>query len=159
MNAFYIAVLTLIIYSLISTVVFVITKENEDVLAIFGLGIVGLVLLCITNIIYKIKNKLKYHINKRSIFEEVATGNKYKCKVSDSHNVDWVPGYRLVKRYASRSEYIDIPDFSKDFIEKSRKNCDNCKYNKECDYNYPRNTIKCKNDYGIIIEFDKFEKK
>ena len=157
MNVFYIILLTLLIYSFVSTIVFVLTKENEDVAIAFGLGIVGLTLFCIVRIIYKIKNKFKYHVNKRSIFEEKSTGKKYKCKVKEASDVEWISGYKIVKRYAKKQEWIDIPDFSKEFIDKSKHNCDNCKYDKQCVCDFPYDKIKCKHDeYGIVVEFDKF---
>lgn len=163
MDTFYIVLITLIIYSLVSTVLFIITKENEDVAIAFGLGIVGLTLVGILQIIRKIANKFKYHIGKRSIFVEESTGNKYKCKVKDAEDIHhWVEGYKLIKRYAVKSEWIDIPDFSAEFISNSKKNCDNCKHDKpeECMCDYPYDRVRCKHDeYGRVLEFDKFEKK
>lgn len=163
MDTFYIVLITLIIYSLVSTILFIITKENEDVAIAFGLGIVGLTLVVILNIIRKVRNKFKYHIGKRSIFVEENTGNKYKCKVKDGEDIHyWVEDYKLIKRYAVKSEWIDIPDFSKEFIKNSKKNCDHCKHNKpdECRCDYPHDRVRCKHDeYGMVLEFDKFESK
>lgn len=150
--------IALLVYSLISTIAYLIT-DNEDVVIAFGLGIVGISLLVISRIIYKIRNLFKYHIGKRSIFEEESSGNKYKCRTSNTSDVQWTTGYKLIKRYASKSEYAGICDFSKSFIENSKRNCDRCKYNKECDDEYMK-SIKCKHDeYGKVLEFDKFEKK
>ena len=161
MNTFEIVLLTLIIYSLIGTILYIITKDNEVVAIAFGLGIVGLALWGILNVVRKIKNKFKYHIGKRSIFKEESTGNKYKCKVKDAEDIRcWTEGYKMIKRYAVKSEWINIPDFSEKFILNSKKNCDNCKYDKECINDYPRITVKCKHDgYGTVLEFDKFESK
>lgn len=146
-------------YSLISTIAYLIT-DNKDVAIAFGLGIVGISLSVISRIVNKIKNLFKYNIGKRSIFEEEISGNKYKCKTSNTNDIQWITGYKLIKRYASKSEYVDIPDFSKVLIEKSKRNCDHCKYNKECDCDYPYIKVKCTHDgYGTVIEFDKFEKK
>lgn len=159
MNIFYIVLITLVAYSLISTIVYLIT-DNEDIVIAFGLGIVGLTLSVIMKVIYKIKNLFKYHIGKRSVFEEVSSGNKYKCKTSDTNDIQWVSGYKLIKRYAVKSECIGVPDFSKSFIENSKRNCDRCKYDKECDGSYSYESIKCKHDeYGKVLEFDKFEKR
>lgn len=159
MNIFYIVLITLVAYSLISTIVYLIT-DSEDVIIAFGLGIVGLTLSVIMKVVYKIKNLFKYHIGKRSIFEEECSGNKYKCKTSDTNDIQWVSGYKLVKRYASKSECINIPDFSKSFVENSKRNCDRCKYDKECECEYPYKKVKCKHDgYGTVLEFDKFEKR
>lgn len=162
MNTFYIVLITLVVYSLVSTIVFIITKENEDITMGFGLGIVGLILIGITKTIRKIRNSFKYHIGKRSIFIEEKTGNKYKCKTRDTNDVCWVIGYSLIKRYATKSEWQNISDFSKEFIKNSKRNCDNCKYNDSCKFNMCRkslDTIRCQHDsFGIVTEFDKFEK-
>ena len=162
MNVFYIVLLTLIAYSLIGTILYIITKDNEDVAIAFGLGIVGLTLSGILNLIRKIVNKFKYHIGKRSIFEETSTGNKYKCKVKNANDVEWVSGYKMLKRYATKSEWIDIPDFSKELILNSKKNCNNCKHDNssECRCDYPYDRLRCKHDeWGAVLEFDKFESK
>lgn len=157
MNTFCIILLTLAIYSLICTIVYIVTNENESVAIAFGLGVIGLSLSGLCRIYYKIKNKFKYHICKRSIFEEITTGKKYKCKTKDAYNVEWVANYKMVKRYATKAEWVNIQDFSKEFIENSKRNCDNCKY---CDDCVSRITIKCKHDgYGAVLEFDKFEKR
>lgn len=163
MSVFYIVLLTLIVYSLVCTVLYIITKENEDVAIAFGLGIVGLTLSVILKIVHKIINKFKYHINKRSIFEQTSTGNKYKCRVKDAEDIRcWIEGYKMLKRYATKSEWIGIPDFSKEFILNSKKNCDNCKHDNpsECMCDYPYDRVRCKHDErGAVLEFDKFESK
>lgn len=150
----------MVAYSLISTIVYLIT-DNEDVVIAFGLGIIGILLSAISRVANKIKRFFKYNIGKRSIFEEESSGNKYKCKTSNTNDLLWITGYRLVKRYASKSEWVDIPDFSKSFIENSKRNCDRCKYDGvECSGEHTNNNIKCKHDeYGKVLEFDKFEKR
>lgn len=151
---------TLVVYSLISTITYLITDENEEVITGFGLGIVGLLLAGTIKMACKIVDIFKYHIGKRSIFIEENTGNKYKCKPKDADDIYcWVWGYKLTKKYAKKSEWVGIPDFSKEFIEISKRNCDNCKYDKECLWDYPYERIKCKHDeFGRVLEFDKFEK-
>ena len=160
MDIFYTVLITLIAYSIISTLAYIISKDNEDVAIAFGIGIFGLTLYGLLMIVCKIINKLKYHIGKRSIFVEESTGNKYKCKVKDASDVEWMVGYKMLKRYAKKSEWIDIPDFSKEFIEKSKINCDHCKYNiaGECMCDYPYDKVRCKHDeFGAVLEFDKFK--
>ena len=158
MTVLQIVLLVLIIYSAIATIVYCAMGENEEIIMAFGLGLVGLSLWCVVQGFRKLKNKFK-HLVKRSIFEEKETGKKYTCKVKDTHNVEWVPGYKIIRRYATKNDWKDIPSFSKEFIENSKRNCDNCKYNDYCIYEYPRNTVKCKNEYGVIEEFNKFEPK
>lgn len=152
--------ITLAAYSLISTITYLIT-DNEDIVIAFGLGIVGLSISVISRIIDIIRKLFKYHIGKRSIFEEESSCSKYKCKTSNTNDVQWITGYKLIKRYAVKSEWINIPDFSKEFIENSKRNCDRCKYDNEyCNREYTNENIKCKHDdYGKVLEFDKFEKK
>lgn len=152
--------ITLTVYSLILTIAYLIT-DNEDVVITFGLGIVGLSISAISRIIYKIRNLFKHYIGKRSIFEEESSGKKYKCRTSNTNDIQWVAGYKLIKRYASKSEWEDIPDFDKVFIENSKRNCNHCKYNKKCNDLYRHyDDIRCKHDkYGEILEFDKFENK
>lgn len=162
MDVFYIVLITLVAYSIISTLTYIISKDNEDIAIAFGLGIFGLTLCGILKIIRKIRDKFKYHIGKRSIFEEESTGNKYKCKVKDASDVEWMSGYKIIKRYAEKSEWVDIPDFSNDFIKQSKINCDHCKYNNagECMCDYPYDGVRCKHDeWGAVLEFDKFESK
>lgn len=164
MDIFCIVLLTLIAYSLIGTILYIITKENEDIAIALGIGIIGLILMLVLSIIRKIISEFKYHINKRSIFEEISTGNKYKCKVKDANDVGWMSGYKIIKRYSKKYEWIDIPDFSKEFIEKSKINCDHCKYNNAgelmCMCDYPYYNVRCKHDeWGAVLEFDKFERK
>lgn len=159
MNTFYIILLTLVAYSLIATVTFIATNENDDVAIYFGLGIVGLALLGICSVLRKIINKLR-NINKRSIFENRNTGEKFKCKLKYTHDIEWMRDYKMVRRYANKDEWQGLPDFSKEFIANSKRNCDNCKHDKECTCNLPDIKVKCKHDgYGEVLEFDKFEQK
>lgn len=161
MDLFYIVLITLVVYSLISTIIYVITRENEDVIIAFGLGITGLILLGIMKVICKAIGLFKYRIGKRSIFEDEGSGNKYKCKLKDTKDIQyWTSGYKLIKRYATKSEWVGVPDFSKEFIENIKRNCDYCKYNNKCQFDSPYTNVKCKHDnFGKVIEFNKFEKR
>ena len=159
MSVFYTVLITLIIYSLIATTVYLISGENEYIIIAFGLGIFGLISTGIMKIIHKIINLFKYHIGKRSIFEEESSGNKYKCKTKYTNYIRLVSGYKLISRYASRFEYVNIPDFSKSFVENSKRNCYHCKHDKECECEYPYTKIRCKHDeFGKVLEFNMFEK-
>ncbi len=159
-SSLYIILLTLIIYSAIATIIIEVIHENDDVIAVFGFGIVGCSLAIVGKIIRKIHKYFKYYYGKRSIFVEENTGNKYKCKIKDSNDIQyWTSGYKLITRYANKLEWESIPDFDNDFIENSKRNCDNCKYDKQCQCNFPYDQIKCKHDnYGTVLKFDKFEK-
>lgn len=157
METLNIIIATLLAYSLISTLVYIILRENETVLEAFGLGIVGLLLSGIMAVVRKVIFQLKYRIGKRSIIEE-CNGLRYQCKPQDTDDITgWKDGYKLIKRYASKSEWKDLPAYSKEFIEECKRNCDHCKYNDEC--NRGKTYVKCEHDeYGVVIEFNKFEK-
>lgn len=159
MNILTIVLITLTVYSAIACFISLGFSNKDDVFEIFGLGIVGLSILVIGCIIESILRFFKCHFNKRSIFVEETTGSKYICKTKDSTNIqDWISGYKLVKRYATKSEWKNIPYFSNEFIKKSKINCDHCKHDKECVCEFPYNKIKCKHDeYGMVLEFEKFE--
>ena len=165
MNVLNIILLTLLSYSFIATMTYILSKENDDILAAFGLGCFGLSLVFIVRLIRKISKLIKYS-KLCSLYKETNTGNVYKCKTKDSHNMDWMQDYEIVKRYKKITECEDIPWVSKEVLEKSRINCDNCIYDNVCDgsiysdgsWNY--HGIKCKHDkYGAVVEFDKFVKK
>ena len=159
MNGLIIVLITLTVHSAIACLISLIFSDNDDVFEIFGLGIVGLSILLIGWIIESILGFFKYHFNKRSIFVEETTGNKYICKTKDTPDIQyWTTGYKLVRRYATKSEWKNIPYFSNEFIKKSKINCDHCKHDKECVCEFPYNKIKCKHDkYGMVLEFEKFE--
>lgn len=154
MNIFYIVLITLIVYSIISTLTYLICKENDDVIIAFGLGIFGLALCGVLRIMQAARKQFKCNIGKRSIFEEVSTGNKYKCKTKYTMDIHyWMDDYKVIKQYAKKSEWVDIPDISQEVIENSKRNCDYCKHDEACRYD-----VKCKHDpWGTVLEFDKFE--
>lgn len=155
MSTFAIVLATLLVYSAIATIVYFLFGQSEEVAALFGLGLVGGVLILLTKIVNAVSDLFKYCIGKRSIFVEDATGTKYKCKTKETHNILWMDGYTLQKRYAKKSEWQDIPDFDVAFLDTAKINCDNCKYDKEC-----RKHPKCTHDeFGAVSEFNKFEKR
>ena len=158
MNTLSIIILTLIVYSLLAIVIYFLLGENEDTLEFFGLGIVGWILLFVFNfIVMPIGDFIRYY-NKRSIFKEESTGNKYICNLKDTEDIYyWTEGYKLLKRYAPKSEWEGMPYFDKEFVKNSKINCNHCKHDKVCDHGGAY--VKCKHDeWGTIVEFDKFEK-
>ena len=124
----------------------------------FGLGVCGWILFGVQFIRKLIK---KCTIGKRSIFEELTTGNRYKCKIKDAEDIMWLRNYKLIKYRAARSMWKVIPDFESEIILKSKKNCNNCKSAQDCISDYPYEVImKCKHDkFGTVQDFDKFEKR
>lgn len=73
MDVFIIVILTMAIYSIIGTIAYLISKENETVAIAFGLGIAGLTVVGLAKLIHAIRNHFKYHIGKKSILEDVKT--------------------------------------------------------------------------------------
>lgn len=147
-----VVVVTILVYSAIATLVIELSGEHSYVIAAFGFGPVGLLLVFLNNIWCKIVDLLKYRITKRAIIEDVYTGKRYKCKTQDVYNFSWYQEYNLVKRYAKRKEYKNIPNVPLDIMERVRVNCENCKYYDSCEYE-----VRCKSDSdGYRTEFDKF---
>lgn len=157
MNTLYVALITLVVYSAVSTLAYIVSEQNDEVLTIFGIGVVGLLLVLVVAVGEKVISIFKYRIGKRSIFEEKSTGNKYKCKTRNTDDIiEITSGYKLVKRYAKKDMWIDIPDFSKELIKDSRINCGNCLYRNDC----ANLLLKCTCDkYGNILQYDKFEER
>lgn len=158
-----IVIISLSVHSLIGTVLFFITKENEEVAVYYAIGFIGWVIALLSWIARRIKHWNKYH-DKRSIFKNEETGEQYWCKLKDTNDINnWCEGYELVKRYAPKFEWEILEPFSKEFLEKIKRNCDNCMYEKDCTFDMYRaslDRIKCKhNVFGEVTEFDKFEKK
>lgn len=146
----------ILIWSILGTLAFIISKEDEEISTIFSIGVVGWTLMLVFKIIRLIKKKVKYY-NCKSIFEHVETHEKYYCNIKDTNDINWLKTYRLHRRYAKKSEWSQYSPINEATIAKSKMNCEHCKYDNECKYE-DIDTIKCKNERGIITEFDKFEK-
>ena len=159
MNTIMIVILTLVIYSTISTICFIISNENEELITYFGLGIVGVTGMLVIKFIHFLKELFCYRIGKRSIYEEKETKKQYVCKLKENANMHWLADYKMIKRYATKEEWKNLPYLPKEVIERSKINCNNCKYDKECQCDFPYDKIKCKNEYGTVLNFEKFEKK
>ena len=159
MNPFYIIAITLVVYSMIATILYLIF-DKEAILQTFGLGVFGIVFWLAIAVTIKIIDYVR-RIDSRSIFREEKTGKLYKCKISDTNDILWDTRYKIVKRYAKKPEWESLPDLSKEFIMQSKINCDRCKHSVECVSDYPYDVnIRCKHDdYGIVLEFDKFKRK
>lgn len=165
--------LTLFICSFVKTIVLLITDENETLKNIFSYGIFGCFIAFICKIIRVVKNKIKYHLNKRSIFEDKITHIKYCCKTKYTNDViDSASNkYTLIKRYANKYDWKNLPSFTNEEISNFCIRCYNCKYNDICfptimdiDLDYEDNKhIKCnilydENNFSYL-EYNKFIKK
>ncbi|MCM1335329.1 MAG: hypothetical protein NC084_04065 [Bacteroides sp.] len=160
MQYIYIILLTLIIRSVISTLVITFC-DDDRVEVVFTYGITGCIVGVIVYLIRKSYQFFRYRFHKRSILEEPTTGSKFKCRVSATDDLLFCTNYRLIERYASRNTYKDIPDFEKEFIQKSKRNCMHCKHSKESES--WEDTYACfrgtRVSSGMFMEFDCFEKK
>ena len=116
-----VVVLTLVIYSVVGTITYLISKENETVAIAFGLGIAGLTVVGLAKLIHVIRNRFKYHIGKRSIFEDAKTKQRYRCETKDANAVSLVGDYVLIERYAKKSKWKPLPGIDKAYIHKARK--------------------------------------
>lgn len=158
MKTLIVVLATIVIYSVVSTIVIEICNENDNVIAAFGFGVFGLLCIGACKIINKVNRYFKYHYNKRSIFKNKTNGKMYVCHVKDCNDVNWNENYHLVKRYAKKAEWLDLPKLDNNVLEVCRRNCDNCKYDRKCSQG--SYAIKCKHDeFGTVTEFDKFVKK
>lgn len=161
MRVIQIVLMTLIVESTLTVIIYYLWNENDDVLAFSGAGVIGWLIILVGRILRPLTKYFKYRFGKRSIFVEESTGNKYICKTKDCEDIRlWVSGYKLEKRYATKEQWVGIPEFSKEFINSSKRNCDNCKHYKNCICEFPYAYIRCEHDvYGTITKFDQFEEK
>lgn len=152
-------ILTLLIYSLIGTVIFIVTNENEDFATYYAIGIVGCIVSGFCYLVRVIK-RWCFNCNKRSIFKD-ENDNRYYCKVKYANDFNW--HYKMVKRYATKDEWQDLTPFTEEQIKFAQRNCDRCKHDDSCTFDMWRaslDRVKCKHDiYGTVTEFDKFERK
>lgn len=159
-NILLIVIITLLVHSLIGTLIFIISNENEDFITYYGIGIIGILVSFICNLIRLIK-RCSFHYNKRSIFED-NDGNKFYCKLKYTNDFNW-HNYHMIKRYATKDEWKCLKPASKEQISAVLKNCDRCKYNETCTFDTYRvsaDKIKCNHDeFGTVTEFNKFESK
>ena len=152
-------VLTLLVHSLIGTIIYIVTNENDDFAVYYATGIIGWI---VSGLFYLIRciNRWRFYHDKRSIFED-ESGNKFYCEVKYADDFNW--HYDMIKRYAAKDEWQDLTPFTKEQIEVAQRNCDRCKHDGSCAFDMWRvslDKIRCKHDnFGTVTEFDKFERK
>lgn len=131
-DSFAIVVITLTVYSAISCVAYMISRENDDVLVFFGGGIVGWFIYATAATIRKLKGWYR-NKDKRSVIQ-CPNGELKYCLLRDADDIYcWHNGYSLKKRYADKNEWRHLNSFSKDDLQQFKKNCDSCIHNrKEC---------------------------
>lgn len=102
MNTLLIVIVTLLVYWTISTILFIVTNENDDVTLYLGIGLVGAAVIGFCWVVKKIIRWKKYH-NKRSIILVEDTGEHKWCKLKDTNDIyAWHKGYKLIKRYEEK---------------------------------------------------------
>ena len=139
--------------------------DNDTLIGFLAVGPVGWILTIVLMPLYKIQKYFKYHYKKMSIWDD-GHGNLYRAKpgmYNDISHCNLSKGYKLMKRYATKSEWKNLPMFSDEFLKTCLVNCNRCVYKKECDKKYDHgNQVLCKTDeFGCIIEYDhyRFNKK
>lgn len=148
METFKIVIITLLIYSAISTAVYLISRQNDEILCHFGLGIVGNILVFICYVIDKIHHFIKYY-NIRSIMCIESTGELRYCKLKDTSDIYlYHKGYKLKKRYAKKEEWKTLKPFDQEFINYCKRNCSRCIHD----------DVECDSDRGICTDLDMFDK-
>lgn len=148
MEVIKIIIITLLIYSSVSTMIYFFTNQNDDILCCFGLGIVGNALVLISYLISKVLHFLKYH-NLRSIIRIEDTGELKYCKLSDTDDIYFYHRrYKLEKRYAKKEEWKNLSPFNSTFILSCKRNCNYCEHNR----------IECDSDRYLCQDFDNYEK-
>ena len=152
-------IITLLVYWLIGTIVYIATDDNYKFAAYYTIGIIGLIVSGFCYIVRLIKRWWFNH-DKRSIFED-ENGNRFYCEVKYANDFNW--HYDMVKRYATKDEWQNLTPFTKEQIKLAQRNCDRCKHDGSCTFDMWRaslDKIKCKHDnFGTVTEFDKFERK
>lgn len=151
----------MLIHSFIGTIVFIITNKNENFATYYAIGIIG----CVTSgfcYVIKLIKKWWFNHSRRSIFED-ENGNRLYCEIKYANDFDWhYNKWTMINKYAIKDDWKDLTPFTKEQIELAKRNCDRCKYD-DCTFDIWRKSldkIKCKHDaFGIVTEFDKFEKK
>ena len=101
-------ILTLIVHSLIGTVIYIATNENDDFATCYTVGIIGWIVYGFFYLVRLIK-RWRFNHNKRSIFKD-ENDNKFYCKVKYTNDFSW--HYDMVKRYATKDEWQDLTPFT-----------------------------------------------
>ena len=111
-------IITLLVYWLIGTIVYIATDENDKFAAYYTIGIIGLIVSGFCYIVRLIKRWWFNH-DKRSIFED-ENSNKFYCEVKYANDFNW--HYNIIKRYATKDEWQDLTPFTKEQIELAQRN-------------------------------------
>ena len=152
-------IITLLIHSLIGTIIYIVTNENDYFAVYYAIGVICWI---VSGFCYLVRLIKRWHFkhNRRSIFKD-ENGNRFYCKVKYTN--DFSSHYHMVKRYATKDEWKDLTPFTKEQIKLAQRNCDRCKHDGSCTFDMCRSSldkIKCKHDnFGMVTEFDKFERK
>jgi hypothetical protein len=120
----------MLIHSVIGTVIFIATNENEDFAVYYAIGFVGWI-VCLIGYVYRLLKRMLRHYTKRSIFED-EEGSKFYCPIKYCDDFYW--HYKMVRRYAAKEEWKNLRSCSEEEIKQAIMNCDRCKYDKECKF-------------------------
>lgn len=117
-----IVVITLVLYSVLSTLFYVALKENEEILAFFGMGIVGwiicLLVFIVTSIIKFIDGNKWTLVTKDDLL--------YKVRARHRRNVASKGEFKISLKQKDWLEIKSYPNVPKEYIKECSKNCMNC---------------------------------
>lgn len=148
-----------LLYSVFCTILIFIF-DNDTLIQILAIGPFGWCLVGIQTLWRKINRYFKQSYKKMSIWDD-GKGNLFRAKPEiylDIRHCALSKDYKLIKRYAKKSEWKDLPMFSNDFLRVCLTNCDRCIHRKECDAREEHEKqILCKtDDFGCITEYNQY---
>lgn len=121
MEYFYGALLGILVYTLIATILIIILDEKEEVVVFLATGIFGIIISLVGKLIRRISKYIK-RIRYRSIIVDKDTGESYYCGVEHYDNFFlYSTKFKRVKRYAKKDEWKDLPKVSQEMLDELYK--------------------------------------
>lgn len=157
MEYLYGALADIAIFSLIGTIMVIVTEEDEVIAMWYLTNIFGLISLGVSYLFTKIKKFIKGRKIK-SIIKIKATDKTVYCDFKYFDDFSWTNKYEQIKIYAKKDEWGKLEKIDKITLQDALRNCDRCKYNKGC--HYSGNDSMCEfSREGNIDNFKHFERK
>ena len=117
MEYFYGAILGILVYMLIATVLIFMTDEKEEVVIFLATGIFGVIIFLVGKLIRRISKYIK-RIRYRSIIVDKDTGESYYCGTEYYDDFFlYSTKFKRVKRYAKKEEWKDLPKVSQEMLD------------------------------------------
>lgn len=117
MEYFYGALLGILVYTLIATILIIILDEKEEVVFFLATCIFGVIIFLVGKLIRRISKYVK-RIRYRSIIVDKDTGESYYCGVEYYDNFFlYSTKFKRVKRYAKKDEWKYLPKVSQEMLD------------------------------------------